>query len=616
MDRAALHAICETFAPGANAAPHVAAAVERQLGRAERLQLAALLRLWRPGFARLPQERREEILRGWADSRLVARRSAYVALKTAALSYAYMLRSGRWDEIGYAGPPGPPAEPPPRRLAPLEIGRDTDLSCDVCVVGSGAGGGVAAAVLAQAGLDVVVLEAGGYFAEADFDGAEHPGYDRLYVAGAAAATDDRGVGLLAGACLGGGTVVNYTTSFRTPDDVRAEWQALGFPAGEEFGRSLDAVCERLAVNTEHNRPSGRDIVLGRGLERLGWHRDLLPRNVVGCEQGRICGSCGLGCPLGAKRSTLLTWLEDAAAAGAQIVVDAPAVRVLVAGGAASGVEARTRRGHRLLVRARAVVAAAGALGTPPLLLRSGLTSPHVGRWLRLHPGTPVFGVFDDDVVPWEGTLQTLYSDELASLEGGYGVRFETVPILPAHAAVALPWRSAAQHAGAMREFRRTGHVGVLVRDRGAGSVSVRRDGSTRVSYRLSADDLRLVRAGVDGAAQVLEAAGARRIFTTHSRPVSYEPGREGDRARLLRDADAAGWGPGRCGFFSFHQLGSARMGASPETSAAGPEGETWEVRNLVVADASGFPTASGVNPMVTVSALAHQNARALAARLT
>ena len=616
MNRRALHAICETFAPGANAAPHVAAAAERQLGRAERLQLAAVLALWRPRFDRLPQERREDVLRAWCDSPVVQRRSAFQALKVAALSFAYMLPSERWDEIGFAGPIGPPADPPPRRLAPLAVRGDLDLSCDVCVVGSGAGGGVAAAVLAEAGLDVVVLETGGYFAEADFDGAEHPGYDRLYVGGAAAATDDRGVGLLAGACLGGGTVVNYTTSFRTPDDVRAEWEELGFPAGEEFGRSLDAVCERLGVNTEHNQPSGRDRVFARGLERLGWHAEPMPRDVSGCEQGRICGSCGLGCQIGAKRSTLVTWLEDAAAAGARILVDTRAERVVVEGGRARGVEARTRAGHRVAVRARAVAAAAGALGTPPLLLRSGLANANVGRWLRLHPGTPVFGVFDEDVVPWEGTLQAVYSDELRDLEDGYGVKLETVPIHPGHAAAVLPWRSAAQHAEAMRAFRRTGHIGVLLRDRGSGSVSVRRDGSTRVSYRVAEGDVRLLRRGVEGAAAVLEAAGATRVFTGHARPVAYEPGRDGDRARLLRDADAVGWGPGRCATFSFHQMGSARMGASPATSVADPSGETWEVRGLVVADASGFPTASGVNPMITVEALAHQNARTLAARLT
>ncbi|MCP9485078.1 MAG: GMC family oxidoreductase N-terminal domain-containing protein [Gaiellaceae bacterium MAG52_C11] len=619
MNRRALEAICQTFAPGSEGvADAVLAAANKHLGPAERRQLSLLLGTFGRGFPLLSPARREAALRAWCDSRIPQRRAVFVALKQAALSFAYMRSESswareRWEAIGYPGPTGTPADPPPRRIEPLRVERDLELDCDVCVVGSGAGGGVAAAVLAGAGLDVVVLEAGGYWSERDFDGAEDPGYDRLYLAGAAAATDDRGIGLIAGACLGGGTVVNYTTSFRAPDDILEEWAGHGFPS-DELGGSLDAVCERIGVNTEHNEPSRRDELLASGLRSLRWHVEETPRNVLGCEQGRLCGSCGLGCPLGAKQSTLVTWLVDAQAAGARIVVDARAQRILVDAGEARGAVARSN-GHDLHVRSRAVVVAAGALGTPPLLLRSGIRNENVGRWLRLHPGTPVLGVFDEEVRPWEGTLQALYSDQHRDLEDGYGVKYETVPVLPGFAAAALPWRSAAQHAALMDELAQTTNVGVLLRDRGSGRVTLGRDGSTRIRYRLSDDDLGRVRTGVDGAAQILEAAGARKILSGHSRVVSYEPGRRGDRAGFLRDSDAAGWGPGRCGFFSFHPLGSCRMGASPTNSAANPDGESWEARNLVVADGSTFPTASGVNPMVTIEAIAHLNAGKLAARL-
>ena len=157
--------------------------------------------------------------------------------------------------------------------------------------------------------------------------------------------------------------------------------------------------------------------MARGLESLGWHVEAMPRDVIGCEQGVVCGSCGYGCPLGAKQSTLRTWLEDAAGAGARIVVGAKARRVLVDSGAAVGVDA-----GQVQVRCRAVVAAAGAIETPALLLRSGLTNPNVGRGLRLHPATAVFGVFEEEIRPWEGTLQALYSDQFRFLDGGYGVK--------------------------------------------------------------------------------------------------------------------------------------------------------------------------------------------------
>ena len=599
-----LDAICETFAPGAveqGVPDAVLDAIEHDLTARERQRLLLLLRTWLPGYDRLSQGQREAILRGWRDSPVPLMRTGFQALRKAALAFAYLL-PGRWEEIGYPGPRGPLPEAPEPRLQPIVAspGLELELECDVCVVGSGAGGGVAAAVLAEAGLDVVVLEAGGYWSERDFDGAERTGLRRLYRGGGASATDDQGVALIAGACLGGGTVVNYSTSFRTPDDVLAEWEGLGFPAAD-LGPSLDAVCRRLGVNTDHNRPSRRDEAMARGLEALGWHVDAMPRDVLGCEQGVLCGTCGYGCPIGAKQSTLRTFLEDAAAAGARMVVGARARRVYVENGAAAGVDA-----GRVQVRCRAVVAAAGAIETPALLHRSGLKNPNVGRWLRLHPATAVFGIFDDEIRPWEGTMQALYSDQFRFLDGGYGVKFETVPLHPALLTSAFPWEDAAQHAGLMRDVPQLSLIAVIPRDSGAGRVRLGSDGEAIATYGLDGDDARRLAAGIDGAGRVLAAAGAREIFTAHARTQRWEDG---------FPAEAYRFGPGRGSLYSFHIMGSARMGSSPERSAADPSGETWDVRNLVVADGSAFPTACGVNPMITIEAIARLNARRLAAKL-
>ena len=597
-----LDAICETFAPGAveqGVPDAVLDAIDHDLTTRERQRLLLLLRTWLPGYSRLSQARREAVLRLWRDSPVPVLRTGFQALRKAALAFAYLL-PGRWEEIGYPGPLGAREEAPEPRLEPLVVGDRLELECDVCVIGSGAGGGVAAAVLAQAGLDVVVLEAGGYWSERDFDGAERAGLRRLYRGGGAAATDDQGVALIAGACLGGGTVVNYTTSFRAPDDVLAEWEGLGFPSAD-LGSSLDAICDRLGVNSDHNLPSRRDEAMARGLEALGWHVEAMPRDVIGCEQGVVCGSCGYGCPLGAKQSTLRTWLEDAAAAGARIVVGARARRVLVEGCRAVGVDAGPMR-----VRCRAVVAAAGAIETPALLLRSGLSNPNVGRWLRLHPATAVFGVFEEEIRPWEGTLQALFSDQFRFLDDGYGVKLETVPLHPALLTAALPWEGAEAHARLMASLPRLSLIAVIPRDRGAGRVRIGRNGDAIATYRLREDDARRLAAGIEGAGRVLAAAGAREIFTAN--------------ARMQRWADgfppgAFRFGPGRGSLYSFHIMGSARMGASAATSAASPTGETWDVRNLVIADGSAFPTASGVNPMITIEAIAHLNATRLAERL-
>jgi choline dehydrogenase-like flavoprotein len=161
---------------------------------------------------------------------------------------------------------------------------------------------------------------------------------------------------------------------------------------------------------------------------------------------------------------------------------------------------------------------------------------------------------------------------------------------------------------------RVAGIGLLLRDRSEGEVGASRDGSPRVRYRLGRTDVEHVHTGVDGAAQILEAAGAERIFSSHQRLVSYEPGRS-TRASFLRAADAVGYGPGRCVFYGFHLMGTARIGGSPATAACRPDGELWDVRNAVVVDGSVFPSASGVNPMITIEAIAHMNASALAARL-
>jgi choline dehydrogenase-like flavoprotein len=598
----------------------------------ERAQFLQLLDIWDShlhsllsvgrwtSFSALPMETRVRVLLSWADSGLGRRRGVFQALRKA-VGFLYVMLPGAgggaspvWSQIGYPGPLGP-QKPKPRPLNPIVSQGDMELSCDVCIVGSGAGGGVAAAVLADAGREVVVLEAGGYYDDADFDGAELGGFQRLYLEGGFAATADQSVGLLAGECLGGGTVINYCTSFRTPDDVRAEWAAAGVPwfTSEAYTRSLDAICARLSVNSEHNRVSAREQALQRGLGALGWHAAKMPRNVVGCEQGKICGYCGYGCSLGAKQSSAKTWLVDAQAKGARLVTETRAQRVRIEAGAATGVEARSPKGFRITIRCKTVVVACGAIHTPALLLRSGLRNEHIGRHLHLHPVSNVCGVFEEEIRPWEGTMQAIYSDEHRFLTGNYGVKYETTALQPVIAVAVLPWREPEQYRSLLGKLANTTAIGVLVRDRDGGRVSLDREGNPVTQYALSEFDRAHLRSGFIGAARILEAAGARQIFSPHAKWCAYEPGRSGSLQSFTQAMDAAGWNSGQLALFSFHMMGSARMGSSRKNSATKPDGETWEVRNLFVMDGSSFPSASGVNPMISIEAIAHHNAFALGA---
>jgi long-chain-alcohol oxidase len=640
----ALESICETFLPSAEGWPSaleldipgaIAGALDFNPRSNDRAQFVQLLDLWDSKlhslltvgrlekFSSLSNEDRVRVLHSWSDSRIRKRRAAFQALRKATGFLYVMLpaadgsRSAVWDRLQYPGPLRAQNVSKPRSLHVTVPDRDMKLSCDVCVVGSGAGGGTAAAVLSAAGKDVIVLEAGGYYDDADFDGAELGGFQRLYTEAGFAATADHSVGLLAGECFGGSTVINYCTSFRTPDDIRTEWAAAGVPwfASEEYTRSLDAVCERLHVNLDHNRVSVRERVLERGLRALGWHVDAMPRNVIGCDQGKVCGFCGYGCAIGAKQSAAKTWLADAQQHGARFVVETRALRVRIEAGAATGVDARSKSGHSVSIRCKAVVVACGSIHTPALLLRSGLRNEHIGSHLHLHPVSNVCGVFDEEIRPWEGTMQAIYSDEHRFLTGSYGVKYETTSLQPVIAAAVLPWRDPRQFRSLFESLSRTSAIGVLLRDRDSGRVTIGRDGHPIAQYAVSGFDRAHLRRGFIGAARILEAAGARLIFSPHAKWCAYEPRRSGSLDTFTEAMDSAGWDSGRLALFSFHIQGSARLGGSPKSSATDPDGRTWETRNLYVMDSSSFPSASGVNPMISIEAIAYRNASALASRI-
>ena len=641
----ALRSICDAFFPAADGWPSasergvpeaLASALDHNPRVTHQWEFLNLLDVWNSPlhsfcelgaftrFSDLTTEDQCRMLLSWADSRLALRRAAFQALRKA-VGFLYVMLpapSGQtnsvWQKIGYPGPPGVQRPDAPRPLHVSVPRQETSLTCDVCIVGSGAGGSVAAAILAAAGKEVVVLESGGYYDDADFDGSEIKGFERLYSEFGFASTRDHSVGLLAGECLGGGTVVNYTTSFRTPDDIREEWAIAGasWMRGDEYTRSLDAVCRRLSVNQNHNRVSHREQVMERGLRRLGWHVDAMPRNVIACEQGPLCGFCGYGCSIGAKQSSIKTWLADAQSHGATFLVHTRAERIRTGHGAATGVEARTKAGHRVVVKCKNVVVACGAVHTAALLLRSGLENHHIGRHLHLHPVSNLCGIFDEEILPWEGAMQAIYSDQHRFLTGNFGVKYETTSLQPVVAMAALPWREPGDFRARMEQLRRTSAIGVLVRDRGEGRVTIDREGHPVTSYSLSDYDRRHMQLGFRGAAQILEAAGARRIYSPHARLCSYQPGKSGSLETFVRDMDSAGWDNAQIALFSFHIMGTARMGDTPQDSATNPHGETWECRNLYVMDGSSFPSASGVNPMISIEAIAHRNATRLAATIS
>lgn len=522
-----------------------------------------------------------------------------------------------WEATGYPGPDGSPSGTADE-IATVAVSADTTMSCDVVVVGSGAGGGIAASVLAAAGLDVIILEAGGANGPGDFTHLEADALKQMYLDGGLNSTADGGITMLAGATLGGGTVINYTTAFATPDRLRQEWdRESGFDGvftGEDFAASLGAVSVGLGVNTNNGNPSPRDQILERGLRRLGWHVDEMPRNADGCTM-EDCGYCTMGCRLGAKRSTLATYLADAVTDGARIVTGARVGVVTSDRSGVTGVVARVSE-STLRVEARAVVLAAGALNTPAILLRSGLGGPSVGKHLRLHPVTAVWARFDEPVRPWTGTLQARYSDQFADIDGeGYGFKFETAPIHPLFPSAFIGWEDGYSFKRDVLGLGHLGVAGILVRDRGSGRVTIRKDGTPVWRYRISEYDQAHVREGVHRGAELMVAAGASEVISSTIRPVRWSPTRGGSLDSFIAGVDDIGYGSNQTGYFSFHQMASARMGSDPALSVVDHLNQSHTTPGLYVMDGSCFPTASGVNPMLTIAAIAHRGASHLAASL-
>jgi len=572
-------------------------------------------------FDRLSPDDRLAVLRSWAHSRLALKRAGFQALKrlVQVSFYGWPVRNGShpaWDAAGYPGPLPQPAH----GLAPLPvhpIDGDTTLDCDVVIVGSGAGGGVAAALLAEAGRSVVVLDKGPNPGARDLTQVEGEAFGSYYLDHGLIMTQSGSLPILAGSALGGGTVINYATSFKLPERTRAEWaDHSGLPlfTSDRFSESLDRVWARANVGTRWSTPGRRDQMFESACRRLGWHVETMTRAVRDCREGLECGYCGYGCRHDAK--TASHYLRDAAAAGARLVPHCDVTRVMIERGRATGAEGTVRapdgRTHRLTVRARKVIVACGTIYTPAMLRRSGLENPNIGRGLRLHPGTGVLGFFPERVDPWSGTIQTRYSDQFADLDGaGYGAKFETVPIHFAMPASAWGWDSPTQMKDDLSRLGHLGMVGILLRDRDAGRVAVGRDGRPRVHYELSAHDVGHVRRAVRGAAELLAAAGATEVLSVQTPPARARPATAGWLDRFGADADRRGYTKCRMSYITFHQMASCAMGRYPATSAVGEAGETHEVRGLYVADGSACVTSTGVNPMITIMAIADHVARGI-----
>lgn len=483
------------------------------------------------------------------------------------------------------------------------IGRRRAIDVDVCVIGSGAGGAPVAKELAEGGMTVAMLEEGEWWDTDSFEARPMEMVGRLYRdAGQIATVGVPPIVMPLGRGVGGTTLINSGTCFRTPAPVLSRWQrefgldGLGIEQLDPYFRRVE---RELNVAQVPASLAGRNAaVVRRGAERMGLSGGYIHRNVRGCVGS---GVCAFGCPTGAKQHTGITYVPKAWAAGATTYTGTRAFALEFAGRAVRGVRAKTAGGGELRVRCRTVIVACGALLTPLFLRRQGVRSPALGRNLSIHPATQVRARFEESITMWDGVPQSYYVDELAD----EGVMLEGIAGPPDQIAVSTP-RSGAEHRELMLDADRVSMFGVMISDETRGHV---REAFRRplIRYDLSDADAARFKRGIELLVDVYWAAGALEVIV----PIAGVPTlRAGDSGPLKRHPVR----PRALSPMAFHPLGTARAGADPAQSVVDGDLRVHGFEGLYVSDASVVPSSLGVNPQITIMALSTRLAYELLGR--
>lgn len=499
-------------------------------------------------------------------------------------------------------------------MSVVSIGRehrgDLKLDADVVVVGSGAGGAVVAALLAEAGERVVVLEEGPHVPLSQYSKMRPSQHLRSVwrdggMTVALGLRQSPTINVTMGRCIGGSSMLTGGVCFRTPDRILDMWvkerrlTGLGpkdlEPHFEDVERAVHV--EEVPV---HMR-SHSTVLFDRGATKLGYPLKPLKRNTKGCKG---CARCNFGCPEGAKLSVDLSYLPRALAAGAQIWSDCRVERVVIENGRAVGVKGRVLNGRgrmwrrdeggKLSVRAKRVVLAAGSYHTPLLLLHSGVgkRSRQVGRNMTLHPGFRMFARFDEQVQGWKGALQSAYTDHFEE----QGITLVSL-FIPAGVIAATMHGFGPSLARRAQRIPNMCVFGGMIHDEAGGVVRRGPGREPIVTYRMAKRDRATVPFLIRTMAETFFAAGAKEVFP----PILGQKGVDADAFRAL---DLERVPAGRLECSSQHPLGSCRMASSPDHGVVDASGKVYGLEGLYLADGSVVPSSLGVNPQVTIMAMA------------
>ncbi len=499
-----------------------------------------------------------------------------------------------------------------------DVTADVHDSADMVVIGSGAAGGVAAKVLADAGLSVIILEEGPYVPPEAFRRDVWSAFKNLWRdAGFQVAEGRSFLPILQGCAVGGSTVVNGAIVHRIPEQIHSAWAAQHgantLLSMSELERAYDLLDARLGVARVPEDVLGRNNQLMRdGANKMGIRSNEIMRNVRGCEGS---AGCLQGCQNARKQSTNFTTIPDAIARGARVYATCRAERFESKAGRVTHVVGRFRdprdgrMGPKLRVEAKhAVLVAASAIQTPLLLAANGIgrQSKQVGRRFQCHPGSGLIGVFDEPVNMWFGATQayetTHWWDER--------MKFETVGTPPEVGLSRLPGFGA-EFMNRVADYGHVTSMGVQIRAHGMGTVKRGLFGRTVIRWDFTQQDIRNLKLGLQRLGTLMFEAGARQLLPgIHGIPDAI------DSPDALRALDDLPDDPRLFHGIASHMFGTAVMGTDPRTSVVGPELESHELKGLHVIDSSVFPSNMGVNPAHTISAIAWLAAERVAERCT
>lgn len=504
--------------------------------------------------------------------------------------------------------------------------QDITLECDIAIVGSGAGGGTSAEILSAAGLKVLLIEEGPLRSSRDFDMQEPAAYASLYQEAIGRTSKDGAITILQGRAVGGSTLVNWTSSFRTPAQTLDHWAREHTVKGlstETLAPWFERIEHRLGIEPWQLPPNANNQVIRDGCEALGYSWAVIPRNVRGCWN---LGYCGMGCPTNAKQSMLVTTIPASLDAGGELLYLARAERLVVERERVAALECLAMdarcvapTGRKIRVRARHYILAGGGINTPAILLRSNTPDPHqrLGKRTFLHPVNFSAAQFSEVINPFYGAPQSLYSDHFQWDDGASGrmsYKLEVPPIHPALAATLLG-RFGVDNALRMQQLPHTNAMIALMRDgfhpdSAEGQVQLRSDGSPTLDYRMTGYTWDGIRRAYHSMADIQFAAGAKAVLPLHNDAIYAS-----SLAQARQIIDELSLELYRTRLGSAHVMGGCAMGEDPRQAVTDSLGRHHQLDNLSIHDGSLFPTSIGANPQLSIYALTAKLSSQLSERL-